>query len=162
MEPRHAKRLIGHDLSLDGNALLNLATFVTTYMEPEVEELMAASFNKNMIDKDEYPETAKIEERCIEIVSNLFHAPEPGVGCSAIGSSEAVTLAGLAMKWVWRKKRADQGKPTYRPNLVLGTNVQVVWERFCRYWDVEPKYVPIATRSRPRVLWQPVTRTPSV
>ncbi|MCC7078438.1 MAG: glutamate decarboxylase [Acidimicrobiia bacterium] len=142
--PRDAKRLIEHDLALDGNALLNLATFVTTYMEPEAEELMALSFDKNMIDKDEYPETAAIEERCINIVTNLFHAPEPGVGTSAIGSSEAVMLCGLAMKWIWRAKREKDGKPVDRPNLVLGTNVQVVWEKFCRYWDVEPNYVPVA------------------
>ncbi|MGV1037030.1 MAG: glutamate decarboxylase [Candidatus Nanopelagicales bacterium] len=143
MAPNDAKRLISHDLSLDGNALLNLATFVTTSMEPEADELMAMSFNKNMIDKDEYPETAKIEERCIEIVTNLFHAPQPGIGTSAIGSSEAVMLSGLALKWKWRARRQAEGKPVDRPNLVLGTNVQVVWEKFCRYWDVEPKYVPV-------------------
>ena len=143
MEPRDAKRLIAHDLTLDGNALLNMATFVTTAMEPEADDLMAMSFNKNMIDKDEYPETAAIEERCIRIVTNLFHAEEEGVGTSAIGSSEAVMLCGLALKWKWRERRKAAGKSTDKPNLVLGTNVQVVWEKFCRYWDVEPKYVPI-------------------
>lgn len=143
MSPRDASRLIGHDLALDGNALLNLATFVTTFMEPEADALMAMSFDKNMIDKDEYPQTAEIERRCIDIVTNLFHAPEPGVGTSAIGSSEAVMLCGMAMKWVWRAKREKAGKPTDRPNLVLGTNVQVVWEKFCRYWEVEPRYVPV-------------------
>lgn len=143
MSPRAAKRLIEHDLLLDGNASLNLATFVTTYMEPEAQELMAASFDKNMIDKDEYPMTAELERRCINIVSNLFHAPQPGVGTSAIGSSEAVMLSGMAMKWVWRAKQEAAGKPTDKPNLVLGTNVQVVWEKFCKYWDVEAKYVPI-------------------
>ncbi|MCB0919672.1 MAG: glutamate decarboxylase [Actinobacteria bacterium] len=143
MAPVDAKRLIAHDLSLDGNALLNLATFVTTSMEPEADDLMALSFNKNMIDKDEYPETAKIEERCVQIVTNLFHAPEPGVGTSAIGSSEAVMLCGLAMKWRWRARREKAGQSTDRPNLVMGTNVQVVWEKFCKYWDVEARYVPV-------------------
>ena len=80
---------------LDGNAKLNLATFVTTWMEPQAEKLMAETLSKNMIDKDEYPSTAMIEERCINMVARLFNAPAGGeaVGCSAIGSSEAVMLA---------------------------------------------------------------------
>jgi glutamate decarboxylase len=144
MDARDAEQLIEHDLLLDGNALLNLATFVTTWMEPEAERLMAMSFDKNMIDKDEYPQTAELERRCVSIVSNLFHAPEPGVGTSAIGSSEAVMLAGMALKWVWRAKRTAAGLGADTPNLVLGSNVQVVWEKFCRYWEVEPRYIPVA------------------
>ncbi len=143
MAPDSAYNIIHDELMLDGNARLNLATFVTTWMEPEAERLMAEAFDKNMIDKDEYPRTAAIEERCVNIVSNLFHAPEQGVGASAIGSSEAVMLAGMALKWKWRERRRAQGKSTDRPNLVLGANVQVVWEKFCRYWDVEPKYIPM-------------------
>ncbi len=141
MAPDSAYNIIHDELMLDGNARLNLATFVTTWMEPEAERLMAEAFDKNMIDKDEYPRTAAIEERCVNIVSNLFNAPEQGVGASAIGSSEAVMLAGMALKWKWRERRRAQGKSTDRPNLVLGANVQVVWEKFCRYWDVEPKYI---------------------
>jgi glutamate decarboxylase len=143
MAPDSAYHLIHDELMLDGNARLNMATFVTTWMEPQAETLMAEAFQKNMIDKDEYPQTAAIEERCINIVSNLFHAPDQGVGASAIGSSEAVMLAGMALKWKWRERRRAQGKPTDRPNLVLGANVQVVWEKFCRYWEVEPKYIPM-------------------
>ncbi|MEQ8346726.1 MAG: glutamate decarboxylase [Sneathiellaceae bacterium] len=139
-----AYRLIHDELMLDGNSRLNLATFVTTWMEPQAERLMTETFDKNMIDKDEYPTTAKIEERCVNIVSNMFHAPESGIGSSAIGSSEAVMLAGMAFKWKWRKRRQAQGKPADRPNMVLGSNVQVVWEKFCRYWEVEPRYVPVA------------------
>ncbi len=135
--------LIHDELMLDGNARLNLATFVTTWMEPEAEKLMAEAFDKNMIDKDEYPVTAMIEERCVNIVARLFNAPEAAVGSSAIGSSEAVMLAGMAMKWRWRDRRRAAGQSNERPNLVLGTNVQVVWEKFCRYWDVELHYVPI-------------------
>ena len=135
--------IIHDELMLDGNARLNMATFVTTWMEPKAEKLMAECFDKNMIDKDEYPQTAAIEERCINIVSNLFHAPDQGVGASAIGSSEAVMLAGMALKWRWRDRRRAQGKATDKPNLVLGANVQVVWEKFCRYWEVEPKYIPM-------------------
>jgi len=139
-------RMIHDELLLDGNSRLNMATFVTTWMEPEADRLMAETFDKNMIDKDEYPQTAEIERRCVNIVASLFNAPDDGdaVGVSTIGSSEAVMLAGLAMKWRWRARREAQGRPTDRPNMVLGSNVQVVWEKFCRYWDVEPRYVPVA------------------
>jgi glutamate decarboxylase len=143
MAPDSAYDLIHDELMLDGNARLNMATFVTTWMEPKAEKLMAEAFDKNMIDKDEYPQTAAIEERCVNIVSNLFHAPDKGVGASAIGSSEAVMLAGMALKWKWRERRRAQGKSADKPNLVLGANVQVVWEKFCRYWEVEPKYIPM-------------------
>lgn len=144
MDADSAYRLIHDELMLDGNARLNLATFVTTWMEPQAQRLMSETFDKNMIDKDEYPNTALIEKRCIKIVANLFNAPSGATGSSAIGSSEAVMLAGMAMKWNWRARQRAGGKPTDKPNLILGTNVQVVWEKFCRYWDVEPRYVPIA------------------
>ena len=143
MAPDTAYNIIHDELMLDGNARLNMATFVTTWMEPQAEKLMSEAFDKNMIDKDEYPQTAAIEERCINIVSNLFNAPDEGVGASAIGSSEAVMLAGMALKWRWRDRRRAAGKPADRPNLILGANVQVVWEKFCRYWEVEPKYIPM-------------------
>jgi len=143
MVPDTAYDLIHDELMLDGNARLNMATFVTTWMEPQAERLMAEAFDKNMIDKDEYPRTAEIEARCVNIVSDLFNAPDQGVGASAIGSSEAVMLAGMALKWRWRERRRAQGKDTHRPNLILGANVQVVWEKFCRYWDVEPRYIPM-------------------
>ena len=138
-------RIIHEELMLDGSSRLNMATFVSTWMEPEAERLMAETFDKNMIDKDEYPQTAEIERRCVNIVANLFNAPEEGgaVGVSTIGSSEAVMLAGLAMKWRWRARRAAAALSGDRPNMVLGSNVQVVWEKFCRYWDVEPRYVPM-------------------
>ncbi len=143
--PEVAERLVFDELMLDGNARLNLATFVTTWMEPQAEALMKAAFDKNMIDKDEYPATAEIERRCVNIVADLFHASADGdaVGVSTTGSSEAVMLAGLAMKWRWRQQREAAGKDASRPNMVLGSNVQVVWEKFCRYWDVEPRYVPV-------------------
>jgi glutamate decarboxylase len=141
LDPETAYSLIHDELMLDGNARLNLATFVTTWMEPQAEKLMAETFDKNMIDKDEYPFTAMIEERCINIVSRLFNAPETGVGASAIGSSEAVMLAGMALKWRWRARMKARGKSTDKPNIVMGNNVQVVWEKFARYWDVEPRYI---------------------
>ncbi len=145
MPPATAYRLIHDELMLDGNARLNLATFVTTWMEPEAEQLLAETFDKNMIDKDEYPQTAEIETRCVNMVARLFHAPEDtdAVGVSTIGSSEAVMLAGMALKWNWRKRRQAAGKPSGQPNLILGANVQVVWEKFCRYWEIEPRYIPM-------------------
>ena len=141
-----AYRLVHDELLLDGSSRLNLATFVTTWMEPQAETLMREAFDKNMIDKDEYPATAEMERRCVNIVADLFHAQshESPVGVSTIGSSEAVMLAGLALKWRWRARRTTAGLPSDRPNLVLGSNVQVVWEKFCRYWEVEARYVPIS------------------
>ena len=144
LRPNTVYDLIHDELMLDGNARLNLATFVTTWMEPEAEKLMAETFDKNMIDKDEYPFTAMIEERCVNIVSRLFNAPDTGVGASAIGSSEAVMLAGMALKWRWRARMKAKGKPTDKPNIVMGSNVQVVWEKFARYWEVEPRYIDMA------------------
>ena len=143
MDAELAYQLIHDELLLDGSSRLNLATFVTTWMEPQAEKLMAECFAKNMIDRDEYPQTAEIENRCINMISRLFHAPDEGVGVSTIGSSEAVMLAGLALKWRWRVRRRAQGHSTERPNLIMGTNVQVVWEKFARYWDVEPRYLPM-------------------
>lgn len=146
MDPAAAYNLVHDELMLDGNARLNLATFVTTWMEPEAEKLMAESLDKNLIDKDEYPATAMLEERCVNMLARLFHAPEPdgergACGVSTIGSSEAVMLAGLALKWKWRDRMRATGKLAGTPNLVMGNNVQVVWEKFCRYWDVEPRWL---------------------
>ena len=150
MEPQSAYRFIHDELMLDGSSRLNLATFVTTWMDPEAADLMSETFDKNMIDKDEYPVTAAIEQRCVCMVADLFHAeglldddPSTGIGVSTIGSSEAVMLAGLAMKWRWRAKQQG-GWQTRTPNLVMGANVQVVWEKFCRYFDVEARYLPMA------------------
>jgi glutamate decarboxylase len=138
-----AYRLIHDELLLDGSARLNLATFVTTWMEPQAAVLMAESVDKNMIDKDEYPQTAEIESRCVSILADLWHAPDPehATGCSTTGSSEACMLAGLAMKRRWEARQTPG--TTAKPNLVMGANVQVCWEKFCRYWDVEPVVVPM-------------------
>jgi glutamate decarboxylase len=143
--PRTAAQVVEDELILDGNARLNLATFVTTWMEPEAEQLMASSFDKNMIDKDEYPQTAEIERRCINILAHLWHSPAGGnaTGCSTTGSSEACMLGGMALLWRWRQARRAAGQDASRPNMVMGTNVQVCWEKFCRYWEVEPRMVPM-------------------
>jgi glutamate decarboxylase len=145
MHPDVAYQLVHDELMLDGNARLNLATFVTTWMEPQAARLIAETADKNVIDKDEYPQTAEIERRCVHILADLWHSPKhhAAVGCSTTGSSEAAMLAGMAMKWRWRKRQQHAGKPSDKPNLVMGANVQVCWEKFCRYWDVEPRYVPM-------------------
>ena len=137
--------LITAELLLDGVARLNLATFVTTWMPSHADALMAHTADKNLIDKDEYPLTAEIEARCVNIIANLWTCPEDGqaTGTSTTGSSEACMLAGLALKWRWRKRRSEARKSTDKPNLVMGANVQVCWEKFCRYWDVEPRRVPM-------------------
>jgi glutamate decarboxylase len=126
--------LIKSELLLDGQARLNLATFVGTWMPTLGEKLMAETADKNMIDKDEYPETAAIEARCVNILADLWNSPEheSATGCSTTGSSEAAMLAGMALKWRWRQRRQAAGKPADRPNLVMGANVQVCWEKFCR------------------------------
>jgi glutamate decarboxylase len=145
MSPDLAYQLIHDELMLDGNARLNLATFVTTWMEPQARQLMADCLDKNMIDKDEYPQTAELEMRCVNILSRLWHAPDAGqaTGCSTTGSSEAAMLGGLALKRRWQKRRAAEGKPADKPNLVMGINVQICWEKFANYWDVEMRLVPM-------------------
>jgi glutamate decarboxylase len=115
-------------------------------MADDAQRLMADTFDKNMIDKDEYPQTAELERRCVNIIAALWKAPEGGdaTGCSTTGSSEAAMLGGLALKWRWRQRRRAADKPADKPNLVMGINVQVCWEKFCRYWDIEPRFAPLA------------------
>jgi glutamate decarboxylase len=145
LPPDVAYQIVHDELMLDGNARLNAATFVTTWMEPEADKLMAECFDKNMIDKDEYPQTAELENRCVHILSRLWHAPDPdgATGCSTTGSSEAAMLGGLALKRRWQQRRAAEHKAADRPNLVMGINVQVCWEKFANYWDVEMRLVPM-------------------
>jgi glutamate decarboxylase len=146
MLPDTALQVVRDELLLDGNARLNLATFVTTWMEPQAQLLMAECLEKNMIDKDEYPQTAELEARCVNILADLWHAPEGmnATGCSTTGSSEACMLAGMALLWRWRERRRAAKAAADRPNLVMGANVQVCWDKFCRYWQVEPRRVPMA------------------
>ena len=140
-----AYQVVHDELLLDGNARLNLATFVTTWMEPQGQQLMAECADKNLIDKDEYPQTAELERRCVNMLAHLWHASsgEQATGCSTTGSSEACMLGGLALKWRWRERRRAAGQSADRPNLVMGADVQVCWDKFCRYWDVEPRLVPV-------------------
>ena len=139
-----AARLIEEELVLDGIPERNLATFVTTWMEPQANRLIAENLHRNFIDHAEYPQTAVIEQRCIRMIANLFHAPGTTTGARTQDSSEAIMLGALSLKWKWRARREAAGKATDRPNLVFGGDVHVVWEKFCRYFDVEPRIVPLA------------------
>jgi glutamate decarboxylase len=138
-----AMRLIGEDLILDGDPMRNLATFVTTWMEPEAQRLIGENLHRNFIDHAEYPQTAEIEQRCIRMIAHLFHAPGETTGARTQGSSEAIMLGALSLKWKWRARQEAARKATDRPNLVFGGDVHVVWEKFCRYFDVEPRIVPL-------------------
>jgi glutamate decarboxylase len=143
-DPETVYQTIHDQLVLDGNSQQNLATFCTTWIEPEVKLLMDQSADKNMIDKDEYPQTAAIEERCVHMLADLWNSPESAstIGCSTTGSSEAAMLGGLALKWSWRKRQRAKGKSSESPNLIMGP-VQVCWHKFCRYFDVEVREMPM-------------------
>ncbi|WP_027863292.1 glutamate decarboxylase [Marmoricola sp. URHB0036] len=143
MSPVEAMRLVGEDIALEGDPARNLATFVTTWMEPEARKIIAGNLHRNFIDHAEYPRTAEIEQRCIRMLADLFHAPGETTGARTQGSSEAIMLGGLSLKWNWRKRREAAGASTAAPNLVFGGDVHVVWEKFCRYFDVEPRIVPL-------------------
>ncbi|KAM0952850.1 putative glutamate decarboxylase [Dioscorea sansibarensis] len=147
--PRDAAyQIINDELMLDGNPRLNLASFVTTWMEPECDKLMMAAVNKNYVDMDEYPVTTELQNRCVNMIAHLFNAPigedETAVGVGTVGSSEAIMLAGLAFKRKWQNKRKAGGKPYDKPNIVTGANVQVCWEKFARYFEVELKEVKLS------------------
>lgn len=142
--PRNVFDAVRDELMLDGNSRQNLATFCQTWVDDEIRDLMDLSIDKNMIDKDEYPQTAEIENRCVHMLADLWHSPDAlnTLGCSTIGSSEAAMLGGLALKWQWRKKRLAEGKSTDKPNLICGP-VQVCWHKFARYFDVELREIPL-------------------
>lgn len=148
MRPEDAFQLIKDELLLDGNARQNLATFCQTWDDTWVHRLMDISISKNMIDKDEYPQCAEIEQRCVRMIANLWNVPKENtpIGCSTIGSSEACMLGGMAALWRWRARRRKEGKPTDKPNLVCGP-VQICWHKFCRYWDVEMREIPMSKDS---------------
>jgi len=144
MSAEEALGLLQQETVLDGLPARNLATFVTTWMEPEADQLIGESLRVNFIDHAEYPQSAEIEQRCIRMLADLFNAPGETTGARTQGSSEAIMLGALSLKWKWRARREAAGKATDRPNLVFGGDVHVVWEKFCRYFDVEPRIVPLA------------------
>ncbi len=143
-DPRHAFQMVVDELMLDGNSRQNLATFCQTWLEPEVHALMDLTIDKNMVDKDEYPQTAELEERCVHMLAGLWNSPatENSMGTSTTGSSEAAMLGGMALLRNWRARQAAAGRPTDRPNIVTGP-VQICWHKFTRYWDVEHREIPM-------------------
>lgn len=145
MLPAVAKQLIEDELSLEATPILNLASFVTTWMEPEAEELINKSINKNFINYEEYPRVQEIHQRCVHILADLLNIPEGCnyVGTATVGSSEAIMLAGLAHKFCWRNMRKMQNLDSSKPNIVMGANVQVCWDKFARYFDVEARIIPL-------------------
>ena len=142
--PRVACSQIRDELMLDGNSRQNLATFCQTWEEPEMHQLMDDCIGKNMVDKDEYPQTAELEARCVRMLADLWNSPagENAVGTSTTGSSEAAMLGGMAMKRRWEAKRKAAGMPIDKPNLITGP-VQVCWHKFTRYWDIEHREIPM-------------------
>jgi glutamate decarboxylase len=141
MSALDAMRLVDEELVLEGDPWRNLATFVTTWMEPEAQRIVSENLHRNFIDHAEYPISAEIEQRCIRMLADLYHAPGETTGCRTQGSSEAIMLGALSLKWKWKERREAGGKSVDKPNLVFGGDVHVVWEKFCRYFDVEPRIV---------------------
>ena len=143
--PETAYQVVHDEAMLDGNSRLNLATFVGTWMDPHADRLYSETADKNMVDKDEYPQTAAIETRCWKMIANLWNAPDAEgadrhVDDRLVGGVHARRLA---LKRRWQQARRAAGLSTEKPNLVLSSAVQVCWEKFCNYWDVEARYVPI-------------------
>ena len=142
---RAAQAIVNSFAWTDANPELNLSSFVTTWAEPEAVEVARTHMYKNYIDHDMYPQVFKMEDQIVKWLHNLWNGPK-GVepyGTATIGSSEACMLAGLAHKWNWREARRKLGKDTSKPNMVTGGNVQIVWKKFMRYFDVEPRIVPL-------------------
>jgi glutamate decarboxylase len=140
-----AYQLVHDELDLDGNPTLNLASFVTSWMEPQADKLAAETLAKNLIDQDEYPQSEVVHQRVVSMIGRLFHAPvhQQPTGTATIGSSEAIMLAMLAHKRSWQRRREQVGLPTDRPNMVMGADVHTCWEKFTRYFEVEARVVPM-------------------
>ncbi|THU91412.1 glutamate decarboxylase [Dendrothele bispora CBS 962.96] len=141
-----AYQLLHDETALDGNPLLNLASFVHTWMPDEATKLIMENINKNQVDLDEYPAATMIHNRCVSMVASLWKAPTAStnaIGTSTAGSSEAIMLAGLALKKRWQNARRAADKPSSNPNIVFGSNAQVALEKFARYFDVECRLVPV-------------------
>jgi glutamate decarboxylase len=145
MPARDAYELIHLGLRVDGQPSMNLASFVTTWMEPEAEALIHEAISTNHIDHEEYPIADKVEEICVRMLADLWHAPDPldAVGVATIGSSEAIMLGLLAHKFTWRAQREAAGLPADKPNVVFGAETHIVWDKFARYFDVEMRKIPM-------------------
>jgi glutamate decarboxylase len=145
MPSEDAYELIHLGLRVDGQPSMNLASFVTTWMEPAAEKLIAEAHATNHIDHEEYPVAEHMEQMCVRMLADLWNAPDihHAVGVATIGSSEAIMLGLLAHKFSWRARRKAAGLAADRPNVVFGAETHIVWDKFARYFDVEPRKVPM-------------------
>ena len=145
LAPRSAQNIVNSQAWTDASPMLNLSSFVTTFNEPEEAEVAKANIMKNYIDHDMYPQVFAMETRMVKWLHGLWNGPKDAepYGTATVGSSEACMLAGLAHKWNWRKAREKAGKDASKPNMVTGGNVQIVWKKFLRYFDVEPRIAPL-------------------
>ncbi|HEY7961401.1 MAG TPA: glutamate decarboxylase [Solirubrobacteraceae bacterium] len=145
MSAEAAYQLVHDELNLDGNPALNLASFVTCWMEPQAQTLALETLPKNLIDQDEYPQSEVVHERVVSMIGRLFHAPagERPTGTATIGSSEAIMLAMLAHKRSWQRRREAAGESTEQPNMVIGADVHTCWEKFARYFEVQARVIPM-------------------
>ena len=145
LDPRAAKALVKSECWTDANPMLNLSSFVTTFLEPEAREIFADGSFRNFADPDMYPHTKDTEAKCVNWLHDLWNGPKDAepYGAACIGSSEACMLGGLAHKWNWREARQKAGKDASKPNMVTGGNVQIVWKKFMKYFEVEPHIVPL-------------------
>jgi glutamate decarboxylase len=145
MSARAAQAIVISEAWTDANPMLNLSSFVTTYIEPELLDVASRNHTKNYIDHDMYPQVFAMETRMVKWLHQLWNGPknaEP-YGTATVGSSEACMLAGLAHKWNWREAREKKGLDGSKPNMVTGGNVQIVWKKFLKYFDVEPRIAPL-------------------
>jgi glutamate decarboxylase len=145
MPANAAYQLIHDALHFDGLSAFNIGSFTTTWMDPEAEKLIMENLGKNYIDRFEYPETAEVHQRIVNMLGHLFNAPEEAdfCGSATVGSSEAIELGLLAHKWTWKNNRIKQGKRTDKPNIIFGADAHICWDKFARYFDVEPRIIPM-------------------
>lgn len=145
MPSKAAYQLLHDELNFDGNAAFDLGSFTTTWMEPEADKIILENLGKNFIDRFEYPQTAEIHQRIVNMLGRLFNAPSQDdfCGTATIGSSEAIELGLLAHKWVWKQECIRQGKSYSAPNIVFGADAHVCWDKFAKYFDVEPRIIPL-------------------
>ncbi len=145
MPANAAYQLVHDELNLDGNPALNLSSFVTTWMEPEADKLIMENIGKNFIDHFQYPQTEVIHERAVNMLGRLFNGPEETTfaGTATVGSSEAIMLGLLAHKWSWMERCKAEGRPYDKPNIVFGADVHVCWDKFAKYFDVDPRIIPM-------------------
>ena len=150
-DPKIAYQMVKQETIAQTQPRLNLATFVTTYMDTFATKLMNDAIDINYIDETEYPRIAGMTAKCVNILANLWNTPEQGewkTGACTVGSSEACMLGGVAAWLLWKKRREAKGLPVDKPNFVISTGYQIVWEKFSQMWQVEMRTVPLTEEKR--------------